>query len=189
MQEQENQDETTAENNPIQTDSNDINLNSDESENIEQTENSDQSESAEKPKISSNIKTESKPIHMVGGKVSDEYKALFYGLREKLGLSPQDYIKRLIDNTANPPKAEVKEVEKIVNVEVDKKLTANQIIIELTDDELAIMKLIQDNRHQLLLRKDRSATTETFAQILKGSFFKLSRLKNRDNEFFTGYKN
>lgn len=102
---------------------------------------------------------------------------------EKHGLptdsSTEDIVLHSLIHEPDPIK-----VTETTEVEVEKKLSENQVLIDLNADQYKILETVNGNRNKLL--PDYGKPLESFADTLTESFFHKGTLFNWHEQFYTG---
>jgi hypothetical protein len=182
---QENQEattQTTPENEPIKNEGpNDQNTNLD-------TPSEKANEQNTPPNISKNQSTKPKKAESLTIRADVDDKKDFKELCQSFP-TQLDAFKKLMDLHRNPVKAETKIIEKPIfkNVEVEKKLSENQFIVELSPKQMELFELIKQARFDRAKKKGTATEMETNSELFIKSFFNKSRLQNIDGEFYTGF--
>ena len=114
----------------------------------------------------------------------DEAKAVLYGDEENTDeMTMQSVFSDLIE-VAKQPAPEPKTIEKEVVKEVERELTANEILLSLDDKQIKVLELIARWRHS----KKIDAVLSTPGQIIEGMVFNKPALLNWGEGFKTGIK-
>lgn len=114
----------------------------------------------------------------------DEAKEVLYGDEENTDeMTMQSIFSDLIE-VAKQPAPEPKTIEKEVVKEVERELTANEILLSLDDKQIKVLELIARWRHS----KKIDTVLSTPGQIIEGMVFNKPALLNWGEGFKTGIK-